>query len=345
MPRWLLARPYLHARALGWINIHRRNRALFPAGIAGALGALGLLTLPAVGAFLEVAAQNPAVPFVLLAAGSAVLTARRKSHVYQDLSTSWLTPLAAPASIAIRMILPPLLQLLLLALVVGIPVVAGSLSLSGGTTLVMAVGAACLAGFLVGWFAPHDKTVGAPDFHYVAVRKPRPDWATAPRLAPLSYWTTGRARVAAKPKTTAKALMFVLLALPMGTPGEKLIAIAAGTLVVWYLLALAVSAARVAVVAARWLSVTTLRYVPFAWALGHGVLLIQLWTCAWVVFFTFMVSVPVALRVGRTAFECVVFTCVDVVLACWFAMSAAGMKPGFGRQSARAPERCTRHSS
>ena len=332
MPRWLLARPYLHAGALGWMNLHRRNRALLPAIIIVAFGAAGLLTLHAVGASLEVIAQNPVLPFVLLAAGGAVLTARRKSHVYQDLSMSWLAPLAAPASIAIRMILPPVLQLLFLAVVVGIPVAVGSLSFAGGERLAMAVAGACLAGFAVGWLAPHDKTVGAPDFHYVVIRKPRPGWATAPRLNPLSYWAVGQARVSTKPKTTAKAMIFVLLALPMGTGGEKVIAIAAGTMVVLYLLALAVSAARVAVAAARWLSVTTLRYVPFTWMLGRGVLVAQLWTCAWVVFFTLMVSVPVALSVGTTALECVVFTCVEVIVACWLAMKSVGMTPDFELQ-------------
>src|ERR1700722_14614799 len=164
MPRWLLARPYLHAGALGWINRHRRNRVLLPALLFVALGAAGLLTLPVVGASFEVIAQNPVLPFVLFAAGSAVLTSRRKSHVYQDLSMSWLAPLAAPASIAVRMFLPPVLQLLILAVVVGIPVAVGSLSRAGGVALTMAVGGAYLAGFVVGWLAPHDKTVGAPDF-------------------------------------------------------------------------------------------------------------------------------------------------------------------------------------
>jgi hypothetical protein len=109
----------------------------------------------------------------------------------------------------------------------------------------------------------------------------------------------------------------------MDTGGEKAIAIVAGTLVVLYLLALAVSVARVAVAAARWLSVTTVRYAPFTWALGYGVLWAQVWTCVWVVLFTLAVSVPVAVSVGRTAFECVFFTCIDLIVASWLAMKAA----------------------
>jgi len=328
MPRWLLARPYLHAGVLGWINRHRRNRLLLPGIIIAVLAAGALLAVPAAGAVLEFLGQNPAIPFVLVGAGTAALTARRKTKLYQELSRSWLAPLAAPASIFERMVLPALLQLLLMTAAWDIPYMAGSLSHEGVAYLGMAAAAGWLAGSVVGWFSAHDKTVGAPNFHYVTIRKPRPDWATAPRLTPLSYWAVGQARVSAKPKLTAKALIFVLLALPMGIPGEKAIAIAAGTLVVWYLLALAVSAARVARSAAQWLSVTTVRYVSFTGSLGWGVLLVQIWTCAWVVFFTLMVSVPLALRIGMATFECVVLTCVDVAVACWFAMKAAGMEPG-----------------
>ena len=327
MPRWLLARPYLHSAALGWINLHRRNRALLPGMLIAALAAGALLTLPAVGAALEFLGENPVIPFVLMGAATMVLTARRKARIYQELSTSWLAPLAAPTSIFERMALPAFLQLILMTAVWDISYLAGELSAAGGGRLGMAADAAWLAGTLVGWFAPHDKTVGAPDFHYVTIRKPRPNWTTAPRLGPLSYWALGQGRVSAKPKTTSKALIFVLLALPLNIGGEKVIAIAGGTLVIWYLLALAVAAARVAVAAARWLAVTTVRYVPFTWALGHGVFAAQLWTCIWVVLFTLMLSVPAAWLVGRSACECVALTCVDIAVACWLGMRAAGMKP------------------
>ncbi len=334
MPRWLLARPYLHAGALGWINLHRRNRVFLP-GTLIAVAALGALsTLPAVGAALEFLGQNPVIPFVLVGAVTMALTARRKARIYQERSTSWLAPLAAPASIFApdalfeRMIIPAFLQLVLMTVVWGISYLAGRLSEVGVGNCGVAADAGWLVGTVAGWLAPRDKAAGAPDFHYVTIRKPRPNWATAPRLSPLSYWAVGQARVAVKPKTTAKALFFVLLALPMGTPGEKAIAIAGGSWVVWYLLALAVCAARVAVSAARWLSVTTVRYVEFTWALGHRLLGAQLWTCAWVVVFTLMVSVPMAWRVGRTVAECVVLTVADIAVACWLAMRAMGMRPG-----------------
>ncbi len=168
------------------------------------------------------------------------------------------------------------------------------------------------------------RTAGAPNFHYVAVRKPRENWAQAPGLEPLSYWAMGQVRVATKPKVTASALLFVLLALPMGTGGEKAIALAAGAWVVLYLVALDVSAVRVAFQASRWLAPTTLEHLPFTIALGYRVVLAQLWTCGWVVVLGSATAFHGALRLGLTlTVVCLLSSCVTVALACWWAMRVA----------------------
>lgn len=331
MPRWLQARPFLLAGVLSWGNFQRQHKTLLPAVAGLFLLCCGLLTVPVVGRMLEVIAQYPVTPFVLLAAGCAVTTAHRKSGVYRSLFDSWLVPLAAPASLFIRMVLTPVLQLALLVLAVAIPALVGSLSLASAVTLWLVVSAAYVAGFVVGWLSPHDKTVGAPAFHYVTIRKPRANWAQAPRLEPLSYWSMGQARVTTKPKVTAVALLFVLMSLPMGTGGEKAIAIAAGSWVVLHLVALDVSAVRVAFMSARWLASTGLRYVPFTVALGYRVVLAQLWTCGWVVFLTSAVALSGALRLGLTSTaECLVSSCVAIAVASWFAMRSAGMGGGGG---------------
>ena len=326
MPRWLQARPFLLAGALSWSNFQRQHKALLPAVAALFLLCCGLLTISVVGRMLEVVAQYPVTPFVLLAAGCAVTTAHRKSDVYRSLVDSWLAPLAAPASLFIRMALAPALQLALLMLAVAIPALTGSLSLASAVTLWWVVSAAYVAGFVVGWLSSHDKAATAPAFHYVTIRKPRENWAQAPRLEPLSYWAMGQARVSTKPKVTAVALLFVLVSLPMGTPGEKAIAIAAGSWVLLHLVALDVSAVRVAFAAAQWLAPTTLRYVPFTLALGYRVVLAQLWTCGWVVFLTSAVALSGALRLGLTSTaECLVSSCVAIAVASWLAMRSAGM--------------------
>jgi len=321
MPRWLQARPFLFASVLGWSNFQRQRSALLPALAVLLLVSGGLLTIPVVGHLLEVVAQFPITPFVLLAAVCAATTAHRRAVVYRSLVDSWLAPLAAPASIFIRLALVPVLQLALLVVAIAIPLVVGSLSLASAVTLWLVVGAAYVAGFLVGWLASHDKAVSAPDFHYVTIRKSRVNWAQAPRLEPLSYWAMGQARVSTKPKVTAIAVLFVLMALPMGTGGGKAIAIAAGAWVVLHLAALDVSAMRVAFAAARWLAPTTARYLSFTVALGYRVVLAQLWTCGWVVFLTCAVALSGAPRLGLTLTAgCLVTSCMAIALTCWFAM-------------------------
>ncbi len=123
---------------------------------------------------------------------------------------------------------------------------------------------------------------------------------------------------------TASALLFVLLALPMGTGGETAIAVAAGAWVVVYLVALDVAAVRVAIQASRWLAPTTLEYRPFTLALGYRVVLAQLWTCGWVVVLGSATAFHGALRLGLTlTVGCFLASCVTVTLACWWAMRSA----------------------
>ena len=326
MSRWLQARPFLLAGVLSWSNFQRQHRALLPALPALLLACAGLLTIPVAGHLLEIVAQYPVTPFVLLAAGCAVTTGHRKTAVDASLVDSWLAPLAAPASVFIRMAFVPVVQLVLLVLAIAIPALAGSLRLASAVTLWLVVGAAYVAGFLFGWLTSHDKSASAPAFHYVTIRKPRANWAQAPRLEPLSYWAMGQARVSTKPKVTAVAVLFVLLALPMGTGGGKAIAIAAGAWVVLYLVVLDVSAVRVAFAAARWLAPTTMQYLPFTIALGSRAVLAQMWTCGWVVFLTCGVALGGVLRLGLTlTVACLVSSCVVIAVAVWFAMRSAGM--------------------
>jgi len=136
----------------------------------------------------------------------------------------------------------------------------------------------------------------------------------------------GQARVATKPKVTATVMMFVLLSIPMGTGGEKAVAIAAGVWVLVYLIALCGAAVRVAFRAARWLAPTTIRYGRFTAVLGYRVLLAQLWTCAWVVFLSTASSLQGALRLGLwLSALCLVSSGVIVACGAWLAAKSIGM--------------------
>ncbi|HVW69713.1 MAG TPA: hypothetical protein VHB68_12105 [Steroidobacteraceae bacterium] len=320
VPRWLHSRPFLLAGALSAGNLLRRNRALLPVAGVAFLGASVLLTLPVVGGFLEVLAQYPVAPFAFIAVAAAVATGRRRSSVVASLVSSWLAPLAAPSSFVLRMIWPALVQLLSLLWVILVPLAAGSLRGAAALTVLSASGVAFIAGSVAGWFTPRGAAASAPDFHYVAVRKARRSWAQAPRLVPLSYWAVGRARAFIKPRFTAKALLLVLMALPMGIRGEQAIAVAAGAGVVLYVGALTVAAVRVAGEAARWLAPTTLGYLRFTVALGYRALLALLWTCGWVIFLSYAVGLPGALSRGvRFAGLALAEFLVVLTGACWMA--------------------------
>jgi hypothetical protein len=327
VPGWVQSRPFLLAGALRWLNIHRRHRFLFPTCIALLLAGGALLAVPVAGHALEIVAQYPFAPFVSLAAACAISTARRKARVHRSLADSWLAPLAAPASIAPRVLLAPVLQLSLLSLAVAIALLAGSLSRSGAVTLWSVLGAAYVAGSIAGWFSRHDGAGSAPGFHYVIVRRARENWAQAPGLEPLSYWAVGQARVFAKPKVTAIALVFVLLGVPLDMGGEKALAIAAAAWVLLYVVSLAVAAVRVAFKAARWLAPTTIRYPRFTGVLGYRVLLAQLWTCAWVLFLTYAAALQGMLRLAvPVAVLSLLLSGVVIAAAGWFAMRSAGMR-------------------
>lgn len=327
MPRWIRARPFVLAGTLRWLNIHRRYRALLPACVVLLLAAGASLTLPIVGHVLEIVAQYPLPPFATLAAAWAIAMTRRKADVYASVVDSWLAPLAAPASIAIRVWLAPLAQLFLLLLAIAIPHLSGALSWTGAVTLWSLAGAAFAIGSLVGWLTRHDASASTRDFHYVTVRAVRSSWAQAPRLEPLSYWAMGQARVMTKPKVTARALIFVLLAIPLNTGGEKALAIAAGAWVLLYVVALSVAAGRVAFKAASWLSPTTIRYPRFTALLGYRVLLAQLWTLAWVGFLSYASNLHWLVRsVLPLSAYCLLCSCAAIVVTCLVATMSARMR-------------------
>ena len=324
LPSWIRVRPYLLASVLSWLNIHRRYRFLLPVSLAVLLAAAGLLTLPIVGHILEAAAQYPITPFASLGAACAIFTARRKAHIRRSQVDSWLAPLGAPGSVLLRASFPLLLQVAVLVLAVAIPLATGGLSWAGAKALWLTIVSAYLLGALVGWFSQRDAAAARPAFHYVAVRKPRENWAQAPRLEPLSYWAVGRAQVISKPKVAAKIASFVFLALPMGANsriGQQAIAIAAAGMVLLYVVALFIGTVTVAFDAARWLTPTTIRFGQFVRVLGYRVILAQLWVWSWVVFLSYAAALPGALRIGLPlALWVLVLTCIVTVVTSWMAM-------------------------
>ncbi len=327
VPAWLRARPFLLAGALRWANIHRRHRFLLPLAAGLLLLAAGVLTLPGVGHVLEIAAQNPLSPFASLAAIAAIASGRRKARLHRGRVESWLAPLAAPSSLLLRALVTPVVQMLALAGAIAIPFLVGTLNPPAATTLWAIVGVAYLSGSVVGWLSSLDKTATAPEFHYVTVRRERTNWAQAPALEPLSYWAVGQAQVYVKPKVAARAMLFVLLALPMGIKGEQAIAVAAGAWILLYVGSLLLAVVRIASLAARWLAPTTISYFRFTWTVGYRALLAQCWTWAWILFLTYAAGLVRMLKMELlVAVLLLLLSCAAIAGASKVAMRSAGMR-------------------
>ncbi len=327
-PLWLRSRPFLFAGTVRWRNIHERYRSLLPMTLVLLIAGAGALALPTTGHALERLAQSPLPPFIFLAAFCAVSSARRKGHLHRSVVDSWLAPLAAPSSMLLRALLPPVLQLLLLTVGIAIPFVSGSLTLPAAIVLWAIVGAAYVVGSAVGWLSRLDKSAAAPDFHYVAVRRSRARWAQAPQLEPLSYWAVGQAQVYAKPKVTARAMLLVLLAIPLGTGGEKAVAIAAAAWVLLYVGSLMFAVVRVSFTAAQWLAPTRIGYIRFTRTVGYRALLAQFWVWAWVLLLTEAAGLPRIVR-AELLLAIVVLLLSGAVIAvtALVAMRSAGMRP------------------
>ncbi len=329
LPRWILARPFLLVPVLRWWNVHQRHRALLPIGLASFIAAAVCLTAPVVGHVLEAVAQSPATPFGSLAAACAIATARRRAHIHRGRVDSWLAALPAPSSVLLRALFWPVVQLLALSTAILIPFLSGTLSRSGAITLWLVVGAAYAVGSTVGWLSlsRDGRAASAPDFHYVSIRRPRVDWAKAPGLDPLSYWAVGQARAFAKPKVAAHAMLLVLLAIPLGMPGEKALAVAAAVWVLLYVGSLVLASVRVAFWAARWLAATNISYGRYTAAVGYRALLAQLWTWSWILFLTYAVGLKAVFRPGlRLAVACLLLSCLAVAVAARVAMRSEGMR-------------------
>jgi hypothetical protein len=329
LPSWLRSRPFLLASALrGW-NIHQQHKLLLPGCVVLLLVVGVLLTQPVVGHALEAVAHYPLAPFASLAAACAISSARRMSRIHASLVDSWLAPLAARASVLSRALLGPLLQLTFLAAAIAIPLLTGSLSRGAATVLWLIVGAALLVGSVLGWLlvSRHKGHAAAPAFHYVEIRKPRADWARAPSLLPLSYWAVGEAKVFSKPKVVARAMLVVLMSMPMGVPGQQALAIATGAWILIYVGSLILAMLLVAFAAARWLAPTTLGYLRFTVGVGYRAVLAQLWTWSWVLFLIYAAGVHAALRIGLPlAVGCLLLSGVAVAVAARVSMTSVGMR-------------------
>jgi len=276
----MAAHPYLGSRLLAWRNAcrHERGRTLFAAALV-VIGVSVLAALPPTGPTLAWLGRNWAVTLVIAACLFGLSTARRRQRASLEAATSWLA--ALPTGIPVRMqtAVGTVARLAALVAFAAVVRVIGAVSRADFSRFALAATAGAALG-LLGIWRWRRTGVGTPGFHYAIVRRARARWASAPSLAPLANWPAAQGRIFSQPKKAAPLLLFVMMAMPMGSPGQVAIAVAGVSVALFSVLNLSLALVRVVFDAARWLAPTAVPQWRFTAAFVWRPLLIQALTLA-----------------------------------------------------------------
>jgi hypothetical protein len=124
----------------------------------------------------------------------------------------------------------------------------------------------------------------------------------------------------------SRVAFMMLIGLPLGTPGQVALAIAAASIALFSMSSLSLAAIRVAFGAARWLAPTTLRLVRFTAAMAWRVILTQALAAAVMVFLACAIDLPRALRLGvALASAFLSLSLMTTALACGGACRLVGL--------------------
>ena len=288
VPQWVRRRPLLLA---GWLRLANRVRRpsltrgtprawlvgprLWFVGMLAVLALAWLITRPEAAATLSFMGDRWVLGFVGAGIHAASSVSRRKPRLQAEQESSWLAALPYRVSVPARIAFGFGVQLSLIALLCAGVAAASPVPWLDACTAWLGVFGGYVAGGPGGWFAHVFAPKNAPGTQYAIVRRVRETWAVAPKLNPLSYWPVASARALANPQVSMRTMLFVLLALPMGTTGAEAIAVGAAWMVGLYVLLNLVATVRTAFAAGWWLRPTPVRPGRFMSVLTSRVLLIQ----------------------------------------------------------------------
>jgi hypothetical protein len=318
------------AALLRWRNVcHLRPARALGAAAFGLALLVGLLSAPPAGRALQWLALNPILVFAVSTGLFGLSAVRRQARIEADATSSWLSPLPVASSSVLRLVLGTAAWLLGLAILVVLACVVGRITAAMASVLLLATAAGTVAGTLGGVRLIGRATEGSPGWHYATVRRARRRWATAPSLAPLSYWPTAQGRFFGRPKMTSRVVLVALLSIPAGlhdVAGQVAIAVAAGCMTCVMLLSLSAATVRVAGDAARWLAPTPIRLPTFVGAFIWRVVTKQAVILAIVIFLAFAVDYRQALRVGmKVALVFLAISCMASTAACVWGCRQVGL--------------------
>lgn len=330
IPRRLAGHPHMAAALLAWRNVFHRGpaRVLIIAALAAAL-VVGLLTAPPTGRVLQWLAANPVLVFAVSTGLFGLSAVRRQERLQADATRSWLAALPAAGSPLLRLVWGTAARLLAVVFLAGLACAVAGARAATASVLVLVTSAGALAGTLGGLRLTGKAAAGPASWHYARVRRARRRWASAPSLAPLSFWPVAQGRIFGRPKTTSRVVLLALLSIPAGrhdVAGQVALAVAAGCITCVTLLSLSVATVRAAGDAARWLAPTTIRLRTFVGAFVWRVAMKQAAVLALVIFLACAVDYPQALRVGvKIAVVFLVASCAACGAACAWASRRVGL--------------------
>jgi len=320
----------LAAALLRWRNAYHLRRARFLSVTALALALVsGLLAASSTGRVLEWLAGNPVITFAISAGLFGLSAVRRQARIQADAASSWLSALPTMSSPLIRLALGTAARFLAVLIFVGLAWVVGRVTAAAAALLVLVTAIGMLAGTLGGVRLMGGAAAASPGWHYATVYRARRRWATAPSLAPLSYWPLAQGRFFSRPKMTSRVVLLALLSIPAGrydVPGQVALAVAAGCITLATLLSLSAAAVGVAGGAARWLAPTTVRLWTFVGAFVWRVAMKQAVILAVVILLACAVDYSQALRVGvKVSVAFLLISCAVSSAACLWACNQTGL--------------------
>jgi hypothetical protein len=334
IPRWAARRPQLAAAALRWGNAYRRNGArLLLVVLLTLLAACGLAEIPETGLILDWLGRTVIVTVLVTTCLFALSTSRRRERAAAEAANSWLAPLPAVHPVSLIVVWGTTVRVLLVMAFVALACLLGRVGASAAWRLALGLMGGALLGSLAGRQLRRAADDGAPGFHYAPVRKPRARWATRPSLLPLAYWPAAQGRIFSRPKVLSRVAFMALVTLPLGTPGQVALAIAAASVAMVSIASLSLAAVRVVFDAAVWLAPTTLPQARFTAAMVWRVILTQALAMAVIVFLACAIDLPKALRLGvPLALGFLIVSLTVATVACAWACR----RPGLGAASRRA---------
>lgn len=319
MPRWMAAHPHLSSGLLAWKNAYRYRpgRTLLGAALL-VVGLVVVAVLPPTGPVLRWLGRNWAVTFVITTSVFTLSTARRRQRAAIAAATSWLAALPAGSPAWMHVVAGMAGRLAGIVAFIALMWLVGVIDRSDFSRLAVATAAGAVVGLIAGWRLPR-AGIGAPGFHYAAVRRTRACWASAPSLSPLANWPAAQGRIFSRPKRMAPVLIIAMMAIPLGSPGQVGLAVAGVCMALFGVFSLTVAAVRVAFEAARWLAPTTIGRWPFTAALIWRVAMTQTLALAVLLILTSTIYLHGALAVGVpvAALDLCASLAVAVLAALW----------------------------